>query len=295
MTATPVINLVVVAGGNEHFNFICHNKHGQAYLHAGSNAVHLFEHDVKSIDKQPGAVPTVGMSAGGVMGSERRKVEQLLGPVQNITVTRANGPWAVDAGSVAALTLFAQGLARVDSLSPMYPLTIEATSGLVTKAQDMVAAVANFLTAHGVNNYPIVRNPIATSRKFKNIFTHTPKPTGTVTIRLATDDNAVRANWLYRYKVAVHEFGHCLGLPDEYSDSYPALGTQAHDEWQRLCAAAGVASRPVPKFDASIMSCGWQTFACHYVTMWDALGALTAGHVQPADWSIERGTAPDVL
>jgi hypothetical protein len=79
----------------------------------------------------------------------------------------------------------------------------------------MVAAVNNFLTVQGVNNYPIVQSPIKTSKKFKNIFTHTPKPTGTVTIRADNNDTTVRTNWLYWYKVAVHEFGHCLGLPDE--------------------------------------------------------------------------------
>jgi hypothetical protein len=292
--ATPAIDLQVVNDGTEHFNFICHNTHGQAYLHAGQNTVHLFENDVLSMDKQPGAARTVGMSSGGVMGSERRKVEQILVPVQNITVQRGT-PWTVAVGSQAALTLFAQNLNRIDPHAPKYPLVIEATSGIAAKAQAMVDAVGNFLTAQGVNNYPIRRSPATGSRKFKNIFTHTPKPTGTVTIRLDNDDNTVRANWLYRYKVAVHEFGHCLGLPDEYQDNYPALGTRAHDEWRRLCTAANVPSRPVPKFDASIMSCGWQTFGCHYVTIWDALCALTAGLVAPNEWLVERGTQLDVL
>lgn len=292
--ADPVFNLNVVAN-NEHFNFICHNQHGQAYLHAGNNSVHLFEHDVRSIDHNPTGVKNVGMSSGGVMQAERRKVEQILIPVQNITVSRAAGPWTVDAGSVMALTTFAQNLARVDPYAPMYPLTIEATSGLADKARDMVDCVYNFLTAHGVTNYPLNRNPVKSRRKWKNVFTHTPKPTGTVAISLSDDDTSVRADWVYRYKVAVHEFGHCMGLPDEYQDHYPALGTQAHDEWRRLCTAAGVQSRPVPKFDASIMSCGWQTFPCHFVTLWDALAQLTHNHVQPGDWVIERGTQADTL
>src|SRR5215470_19329439 len=141
----------------------------------------------------------------------------------------------------------------------------------------MVAAVANFIRGVGVNNtvYPIIESPLKTSRKFTNIFTHTPKPTGTVTISLDNDHAALRQAWHYRYRVAAHEFGHALGLPDEYMDSYHGIGTQAHDNWRQLCNQAGVPFRPVPKFDASIMSCGWQTYPCHYVTLWHALGQLT--------------------
>jgi hypothetical protein len=234
------------------------------------------------------------MSSGGVMAAERRKVEEILAGVGNITVTRANGPWAVADVSAGALNEFANQVKRLDPDSPRYPLIVEATSGLANKANEMVDTVITFLRRRQVD-YPITRSPIITSKKFKNIFTHTPKPTGTVTIRLSDDSVATRSSWFYRYKVAVHEFGHCLGLPDEYQDHYPTLGTTAHDAWRDLCRDAGVPARPVPKFDASIMSCGWQTYACHYVTVWDALCQLTRDHVAATDWVIERGSQGDYL
>jgi len=100
-------------------------------------------------------------------------------------------------------------------------------------------------------------------------------------------------------RVAVHEFGHCLGLPDEYI-TYPADWTiaGAHDSWRALCTTATdengaslLAKMPAfPVKHLSIMSMGTTSVACHYVTIWDALAKATATYVSPADWRIVRGS-----
>ena len=290
----PIFELEIT-DNDPHFTFVCHNKQGQAHLRPNDAKVYLFKNDVDGIDER-GDPKTLGMSAGGVMAAARKKVENILIPVQNVAVSRDTGVWKVTPDAAADIVIFAREINRIHPDSPRYPLIIEASSGIANKARDMVDAVHKLLKVHGVTNYPITPSPTRTSKKFKNIFSHTPKQDGTVTIRLADDDNAVRQEWVYRYKAAVHEFGHCLGLPDEYEPQYPGrIGTQAHDAWRTLCNSAGVSARPCPKFDASIMSCGWMMYPCHYVTVWDALGKMTGPFIKPNEWKIERGTEPDSL
>ena len=51
-------------------------------------------------------------------------------------------------------------------------------------------------------------------------------------------------------------------------------------------------------YNSSLMSAGWITAACHYVTIWDALCGLTGGaryYVLPDQWVIERGTETNTI
>jgi hypothetical protein len=99
---------------------------------------------------------------------------------------------------------------------------------------------------------------------------------------------------MYAYRVADHEFGHVLGLPDEYQcydslpPSAPAAIRNSQNRFRELCPAANV---PVPEiategrnvFNSSIMSAGTEVLKAHYTTLWKALCDLTGSNA----WTIE--------
>lgn len=291
--------------GNHHFTIRVNNIRGQSALNALTGDLQLHQSDNDEYDNlnppnrlNPGTL--FGMSRGGVLTTERAKVEALLQPVQNVTLARTNFGWVVDPGSRAALTTLAEGLKRVGPKSPKFPLTVHATSGVPGKSAQLIAAVMDFLATKGVTPavYPIASAAATTGAKFKMPFSG-HKATAMAWIELTdVTDLDTAANWHYRYKVANHEFGHCLGLPDEYT-LYPdgPIGN-AHSSWAALCRQANVVPNPYPVFNTSIMSCGWITHPCHYVTIWDALGNLTRippYNINKNAWVIERGSQRDVL
>ncbi len=290
---------------DHHFQINVRNCPGQSALNAtnGQLLLHATDNDEYDNINPPNLLNPAGlfsMSRGGVLHNEREKVAQLLAPVQNVTLARTGFGWVVDPASRGALDAFADGLKRVGSLAPKYPLTVHATSGSDGKAGQLVQAVMDYLATRGVTpaQYPIATATETTGAKWKRPFKG-HKATASAWFELTDEATpAVAAGWRYRYKVANHEFGHCLGLPDEYTTYPPGVIGNAHNLWAGLCGQAGVPANPYPGFNASIMSCGWTTSACHYVTVWQALGNLTRVapyNIAPTDWVIERGSQPDVL
>ncbi|RVT82812.1 hypothetical protein DXV76_16395 [Rhodobacteraceae bacterium CCMM004] len=85
------------------------------------------------------------------------------------------------------------------------------------------------------------------------------------------------------YRAAIHEFGHCLGLPDEYR-LYPGLSVEgSHDAYDALCRDNRLSHPPYPAKHDSIMSTGSRLYRCHYVTILDCLKRVSGDD----DWSIE--------
>jgi hypothetical protein len=293
--------------GHHHLTVRVKNTRGQSALIVSDDGPYLQLH-VSDNDEYDNLNPPsrlnpatlYGMSRGSVMTSERDKVEALLQAVQNITLTRTADGWEVSQASRGALTALADGLKRVGAKSPKFPLTIHATSGAPGKSDQLVAAVTRFLAARGVTPavYPIVTDSQTTRAKFRMPFKG-HKDSAVASIELADiSDIDTAANWHFRYKVANHEFGHCLGLPDEYTEYPEGRLKNAHAEWVSLCGRARVTPNPYPVINTSIMSSGWITNACHYVTVWDALTDLTKVapyNINKRDWVIERGSQRDVL
>ncbi len=119
---------------------------------------------------------------------------------------------------------------------------------------------------------------------------------------------------------AVHEFGHMLGLQDEYAClSKQAANRMAHfhfieateqDKWENFhpsttgavsakveagqkefidyCHAAGVAPPHFGQHTISIMSSGSKFRPCHFVTLWAAITQMTGGLSAASDWTIEK-------
>jgi hypothetical protein len=87
----------------------------------------------------------------------------------------------------------------------------------------------------------------------------------------------------YRYTILDHEFGHVLGLPDEYmlytNPGYKDAIRNAHTAWVGLCNNAVVPPNPhgdgLAYMTNSIMSHGTVISDCHYVTMHDCLRKMT--------------------
>ena len=92
-----------------------------------------------------------------------------------------------------------------------------------------------------------------------------------------------------RFSSAEHEFGHAIGLPDEYTNY--AAGTHLGDKQQAfidLAARAGVA--PPDRwgdYTSSQMSAGVDVLPRHYLTIWEALGAMTDPYITRDQWKID--------
>ncbi len=81
-----------------------------------------------------------------------------------------------------------------------------------------------------------------------------------------------------------------LGLPDEYQNE--TKGTSFNPKYKlqssfsKLAHKAGIALPPWGSMTASMMSAGTTMMRQHFLTTWNALGALTFRTLRPTDWEI---------
>lgn len=103
-----------------------------------------------------------------------------------------------------------------------------------------------------------------------------------------------RGEKTYDYNVGAHEFGHLLGLPDEYEN--PVAGAKKDPDndakatvktnFLKLCGDAGVRPPTFPSHTPSMMSDGMTIMQWHMVTVWEALANMTSAYIDPSEWTI---------
>jgi hypothetical protein len=292
---------------NKHFDVMVGNEHSGSGLWADEkNAkLQLYKYDNMMFDEIPNASKIV-TSRGSVYEHEMIKLRAMVQKVRTITMKKKGTNWRVDPVDQMKVQQFAVDLAALGHLATKIPITIQASSGATGKARDLVDAIVASLQKYGINPglYAIRTNPQKTAATHDWAWTgHKDAATVTVTVQ---DELLANLNaWHYAYRVADHEFGHLLGIPDEYMIYNPTLRIgSAHREWVKLCRNAAVVPNKFPDregqniYNSSLMSAGWITAACHYVTIWDALCGLTGGaryNVLPDQWVIERGTETNTI
>lgn len=219
--------------------------------------------------------------------------------------------------SATQLKFLAQQLAQV---APNTPVRVT-TYG--TNRSQKRAAVKQILTSAGLLN-------VASRTSKKSIFaTSRSRSTGStnyakVSIKgeIDTGDFDIENHPLFTYPgAAVHEFGHMLGLMDEYSclgkrasdkmvdlrfisgneqvqwesfnpDSAPDNGTLSENvqagqaKFIKYCHDAHVEPPHFGQHTMSIMSSGSHFMPCHFVTLWASIVEMTNGAATKDDWSI---------
>jgi hypothetical protein len=209
---------------------------------------------------------------------------------------------ALSAAMVATLQHLARQISQIDANMPVY---LKAGGGMATTN---MATVEHALTTGGCHR--IVKR----KRSFK--YKHE------VVVTLKDDvESRVPAvpppSFAYPSTV-VHEYGHMLGLTDEYnclsktaadkmsqlqlidsSQQYAFEGLHAKGaqvmqnefadsqrEQIQLCREAGVAPPTFGFKSSSLMASGSDVQACHFVTLWQCLTEMMAGYTAPSDWKI---------
>jgi len=241
----------------------------------GSRAAMFVAETDRVMGELPGAQPLIGQSK-----------------FYDIAMDRVLNSWVVNAADRGLLDNVCAAIAATPASMPQPPVRISATSGAVGKSQDVVDRVAAYMRARGVVNPSIDLNPTKTHRKLRNPF-RDPKATATATLEVLPTAEMIKrlgvGMAVADNVVSAHEFGHLLGLPDEYLDysvhmNGNAIMVNSQPAWDILC---GMHAPPVPTrpwhdaYNDSIMSVGNRVYAAHAVTLWQCLEAAS-GH----PWSI---------
>lgn len=134
----------------------------------------------------------------------------------------------------------------------------------------------------------ITSNPQAVSKA--SLTSESGKP-----VDLQAQNLGLQLESVIHYNVMAHEFGHMIGLPDEYENpTFSEKGTPAQNAkvihkngTLKLAERARVAYAPFGEYTESIMSRGTVVHRHHFVTVWEALVAMTKGYVAPDEWEIQ--------
>jgi len=208
----------------------------------------------------------------------------------DVPMTKAGNTWDVDLAARPGLDAFCAAVVNTPNWLVPPPLLIHSASGLQEKAGALAAAVLNYIRGRGVTA-KIGTDAVTTSKRFKAPWT--PSAT-TAVVRVEVEGvSEMYKQWKSDYVVSSHEFGHLIGLPDEYLD-YSGMSNAtirgSQPLWDAACTTARV---PLRNWHAqandSMMSLGTRLYPAHASTIWYALDSLTQDHpnnMPPADWRV---------
>lgn len=220
-----------------------------------------------------------------VATSERQRIEAALTAAGASPVLFEKDKDVITPAARTALTAFADALKQKNPSDPLIPLKVDgfaSSEGDATRnttlADGRAVAVRNLLSSLGVMQpigvlgHGAVGVPNDPANRKADI----------------TVDHAFETTYATnRYSVGEHEFGHMLGLPDEYQNNTTgALGT-LQTNYSGLVTSAGVQGPAVWGVrTASQMSTGIDVLPRHYVTLWEALGRMTTPDITQAEWKL---------
>lgn len=220
-----------------------------------------------------------------VATNERQRIESALTAAAASPVLFDKDKDEIPPGPRAALGAFADALKAKNPSDPLIPIKLDAfasSEGDLAHNTDLAErrgnAVRDLLFRLGV------LQPVAVTNRGP---VGAPDDAANRKVDISVDRAFETTYASNRYSVAEHEFGHLLGLPDEYQNNTTGrLGT-AQTNYMALVTGAGVQGPPVwGVHTSSVMSAGVDVLPRHYVTLWEALGRMTAPDIAQNEWEI---------
>ena len=250
-----------VAAGSQHFLIQPSKAAGTAQVAGG--ITQLFKGNLS---------PQAAFNPGTAAGELQRLTRITPTPIQFPA-----GSAAVPAADQAKLDFMATYLKRIHN--PQFTVTIAGhANDAATKRANAnlsvkrAAAVRSALLAAGLTGH-VVR---VVGRG------QTGSTAGDATWQKTVITSKVPAGWKNLQAVAIHEFGHMLGLGDEYGGGTP---TASHHALTKAALGQAYADQVAKRGDtdyASIMEGGDDIRIQHYVTMWSTLVDASAKAAVPA-------------
>lgn len=191
-------------------------------------------------------------------------------------------PFASVSADAAPITAHLQDFARRVNLqlagSHPIPVVIKGfihppeAAGLARQRTDAVRVI---LTTAAIKN-PLTIDPVS----------YSGNPSVEISLDRSYEAAFLTGASQFPYNVAAHEFGHMIGLPDEYENATAGAKLIVKTNYLRLVHRAGLLPPSFPSHTSSMMSDGMTLMAWHYVTAWDALAALTRDFLDENEWAI---------
>jgi outer membrane protein OmpA-like peptidoglycan-associated protein len=282
--ATPyVAPRVVGAAADAHFDVTVHKGSGGSKFRAENPGTpgwrgtgELYEED---------NTESANFNSTLVARSERQRLERAVAAAAASPILFQKDSAVIQPADLARLHTLADAMKAKNPSDPAIPITISgfaSSEGPVARndklSEDRANAVANELLGAGVpqpmvivKGGPIGAPDDAANRK--------------VDITPSTTFEGTYAS--NRFSAGEHEFGHAIGLPDEYKNITTGKLGAKQTAFVNLAAAAGVAA-PAQWGDmtSSLMSAGVDVLPRHYLTFWEALGQMTSPDITRNEWSI---------
>jgi outer membrane protein OmpA-like peptidoglycan-associated protein len=281
-TATPYVAPRVVGDAADgHFDVTVHKGSGGSAFRAENPGTagwrgtgNLYEEDNQ---EDP------DFNSTRVARSERQRLERAIAAAAASPILFPKDSAVVQPADLATLRSLAEAMKAKNPSDPAIPITISgfaSSEGPLLRneklAEDRANAVAVVLAGVPqplviVKGGPIGAPDDAANRK--------------VDITPSTTFEATYAS--NRFSAGEHEFGHAIGLPDEYKNITAGKLGAKQTAFVNLAAAAGVAA-PSQWGDmtSSLMSSGVDVLPRHYLTFWEALGQMTSPDITRNEWSI---------